>query len=262
MEINVQKFQKKTEDEIKNYETLKKVLTDLYKAEVELNKKRNEAFDDIGKIEEKNNELKGKVYDKFSSKMKSLEDIKNDKIGKIKSKLIPTTDSYINEAKKTKQKIGNLKSMKSSEQNQKKEIEKLKKSGADISENENELQNKRSVIKSMGDSLEDEIMIYETNRIENNKLIMLHLINYEMAYHAKAIEDLTNLFKEVKAVNPKTSINDLCKTIGVTQTINEGNENDDNNEEDEENEEEEKPKNQSKKVDNENEDEIADDNDN
>ena len=95
MEIDVQNFQKKTENEIKNYETLKKVLTDLYKAEVELNKKRNEAFDNIGKIEEKNNELKGKVYDKFSSKMKSLEDIKNDKIGKIKSKLIPTTDSYI-----------------------------------------------------------------------------------------------------------------------------------------------------------------------
>ena len=44
MEIDVQKFQKKTEDEINNYKTLQKVLNDLYKAEVELNKKRNEAF--------------------------------------------------------------------------------------------------------------------------------------------------------------------------------------------------------------------------
>ena len=52
--------------------------------------------------------------------MTDLEAIKNDKIGKIKSKLIPTTDSYINEAQKTKQKIGNFKNMKSSEQNQKK----------------------------------------------------------------------------------------------------------------------------------------------
>jgi hypothetical protein len=246
MEIDVQKFQKKTEDEINNYKTLQKVLTDLYNAEVELNKKRNEAFDNIGKIEEKNNELKGKVYDKFSSKMKSLEDIKNDKIGKIKSKLIPTTDSYINEAKKTKQKIGNFKSMKSSEQNQKKEIEKLKKSGADISENENELQNKRSVIKSMGDSLEDEIMIYETNRIENNKLIMLHLINYEMAYHAQAIETLTQLFKDVKSSKPKASINPLLQSMGVSQQVVDSDDNQEENEEEDE-EEDNKQKSQSKK---------------
>ena len=193
MEIDVQKFQKKTEDEINNYKTLQKVLTDLYNAEVELNKKRNKAFDEISKIKENNNELKDRIYVNFSKKMTDLEAIKNDKIGKIKSKLIPTTDSYINEAQKTKQKIGNFKNMKSSEQNQKKEIEKLKKSGADVSESENELQNKRSVIKNLGDSLEDQIMNYEANRIENNKLIMLHLINYEMAYHAKAIEDLTKL---------------------------------------------------------------------
>ena len=130
MEIDVQKFQKKTEDEINNYKTLQKVLTDLYNAEVELNKKRNKAFDEISKIKENNNELKDRIYVNCSKKLTDLEAIKNDKIGKIKSKLIPTTDSYINEAQKTKQKIGNFKNMKSSEQNQKKEIEKLKKSGA------------------------------------------------------------------------------------------------------------------------------------
>ena len=81
-----------------------------------------------------------------------------------------------------------------------------------------------------------------------------------MAYHAKAIEDLTNLFKEVKSANPKTSINNLCKSIGVEQTINEGNQDEENNEEEESEDEEKKKEN--KKDDNDNEDEIGDDNDN
>ena len=65
MEIDIQKFQKKTEDEINNYKTLQKVLTDLYNAEVELNKKRNKAFDEISKIKENNNELKDRIYVNF-----------------------------------------------------------------------------------------------------------------------------------------------------------------------------------------------------
>ena len=246
MEIDVSKFQAKTEVEIKNYNAIKSVLNKLYEAEIDLKKKRSEAFTEIKNLKEQNKVLKESVYDKFSASMEALEGIKSEKISNIKSKLIPTTDEYINEAKRTKQKIGNYKSMKSSELSQEKKIEELKKSGADISASQSALENNKSSRKSLGKSLEDEIMQYEFERISNNKLIMLHLINYEMAYHAKAIETLTQLFKDVKSSKPKSSINPLLQSIGVSQKVADS---DDNREEDEDEDEDEdnKQKSQSKK---------------
>ena len=130
MEIDVPKFQAKTEVEIKNYGAIKTVLSKLYDAEIELKKKRSEAFLEIKNLKEENSTLRDNVYKKFSESMEALESIKADKISKIKSKLIPTTDEYINEAKRTKQKIGNYKSMKSNELSQERKIEELKKSGS------------------------------------------------------------------------------------------------------------------------------------
>jgi hypothetical protein len=256
MNIDVPKFQKKTEDEIKNYNTIKSVLTKLYDAEIDLMKKRKDSFSEIKNINEENTELKD-VYNNFTKEMEGLENTKNDKISKIKTKLIPNTDAYINEAKRTKQSIGNYKSMKSNEISQEKKIEELKKSGADITESKNELKNSQLKTKSLGQSLEDQIMKYEYDRIDNNKLIMLHLINYEMAYHAKAIETLTKLFKDVKSSNPKHGINPLLQSIGISQKVED---NDEEQEEDEDDNEDDKLKNKSKKEDD-NEEEIEKDND-
>ena len=161
MEIDVPKFQAKTEVEIKNYGAIKTVLSKLYDTEIELKKKRSEAFLEIKNLKEENSTLRDNVYKKFSESMEALESIKADKISKIKSKLIPTTDEYINEAKRTKQKIGNYKSMKSNELSQERKIEELKKSGADISLSRSALENNKSSRKSLGKSLEDEIMQYE-----------------------------------------------------------------------------------------------------
>ena len=158
MEIDVPKFQAKTEVEIKNYGAIKTVLSKLYDAEIELKKKRSEAFLEIKNLKEENSTLRDNVYKKFSESMEALESIKADKISKIKSKLIPTTDEYINEAKRTKQKIGNYKSMKSNELSQERKIEELKKSGADISLSRSALENNKSSRKSLGKSIEDEIM--------------------------------------------------------------------------------------------------------
>jgi hypothetical protein len=256
MNIDVPKFQKKTEDEIKNYNTIKSVLTKLYDAEIDLMKKRKDSFSEIKNINEENTELKD-VYNNFTKEMEGLENTKNDKISKIKTKLIPNTDAYINEAKRTKQSIGNYKSMKSNEISQEKKIEELKKSGADITESKNELKNSQLKTKSLGQSLEDQIMKYEYDRIDNNKLIMLHLINYEMAYHAKANETLTKLFKDVKSSNPKHGINPLLQSIGISQKVED---NDEEQEEDEDDNEDDKLKNKSKKEDD-NEEEIEKDND-
>ena len=228
MSINVPKFQTKTETEIKNYEMIKSVLTKLYETEVDLNKKRKGIFDDIAKINEENANLK-QIYENFTKTMKTLEENKDNQIMNIKTKLIPNTDYYISEAKKTKQ---------SKTEKQAEEIDNMRKSGINVKGSQisqNMLQNK-STMNDLGETIEGRMMKYEYERITNNKLIMLHLINYEMAYHAEAIKMLTNLFKDVKTINPKKSINESLRSLNMSKKIDEKEEEDDDDNDNEENE--------------------------
>lgn len=245
MDINVPKFQSKTETEINNYNTMNSVLSKLYSAESDLYKKRKEVFEDIGKIDENNLDLKN-IYTNFSEELKKLENEKDEQITKIKTKLIPTTEAYISEAKKTKQEIGNYRNLKSKTKGQEEEMKKMEDKGQDIKNSQISLshsQNKKTM-KTMENTLENHIMKYEKDRISNNKLIMLHLINYEMAYHAKAIENLTNLFKKVKEINPKKSLKQSLLSVNVSQkTLNDIQESEDDSGKEEEDEEEEDEEN-------------------
>ena len=239
MSINTPKFQTKTETEIKNYEMIKSVLTKLYETEVDLNKKRKGIFDDIAKINEENANLK-QIYENFTKTMKTLEEKKDNQIMNIKTKLIPNTDYYISEAKKTKQDIGNYKNIKSKTEKQAEEIDNMRKSGINVKGSQisqNMLQNK-STMNDLGETIEGRMMKYEYERITNNKLIMLHLINYEMAYHAEAIKMLTNLFKDVKTINPKKSINESLRSLNMSKKIEEKDEEDDDDNEEKEGDEE------------------------
>jgi hypothetical protein len=273
MSINVPKFQTKTETEIKNYEMIKSVLTKLYETEMDLNKKRKGIFDDIAKINEENANLK-QIYENFTKTMKTLEENKDNQIMNIKTKLIPNTDYYISEAKKTKQDIGNYKNIKSKTEKQAEEIDNMRKSGINVKGSQisqNMLQNK-STMNDLGETIEGRMMKYEYERITNNKLIMLHLINYEMAYHADAIKMLTNLFKDVKTINPKKSINESLRSLNMSKKISEKDEEDDDDNEEKEGDEEsdeddnkdksiKKSKNKSKKENEDDSKEIDDDND-
>ena len=273
MSINVPKFQTKTETEIKNYEMIKSVLTKLYETEMDLNKKRKGIFDDIAKINEENSNLK-QIYENFTKTMKTLEENKDNQIMNIKTKLIPNTDYYISEAKKTKQDIGNYKNIKSKTEKQAEEIDNMRKSGINVKGSQisqNMLQNK-STMNDLGETIEGRMMKYEYERITNNKLIMLHLINYEMAYHAEAIKMLTNLFKDVKTINPKKSINESLRSLNMSKKISEKDEEDDDDNEEKEGDEEsdeddnkdksiKKSKNKSKKENEDDSKEIDDDND-
>jgi len=273
MSINVPKFQTKTETEIKNYEMIKSVLTKLYETEMDLNKKKKGIFDDIAKINEENANLK-QIYENFTKTMKTLEENKDNQIMNIKTKLIPNTDYYISEAKKTKQDIGNYKNIKSKTEKQAEEIDNMRKSGINVKGSQisqNMLQNK-STMNDLGETIEGRMMKYEYERIINNKLIMLHLINYEMAYHADAIKMLTNLFKDVKTINPKKSINESLRSLNMSKKIDEKEEEDDDDNEEKEGDEEsdeddnkdksiKKSKNKSKKENEDDSKEIDDDND-
>ena len=178
------------------------------------------------------------IYENFTKTMKTLEEKKDNQIMNIKTKLIPNTDYYISEAKKTKQDIGNYKNIKSKTEKQAEEIDNMRKSGINVKGSQisqNMLQNK-STMNDLGETIEGRMMKYEYERITNNKLIMLHLINYEMAYHAEAIKMLTNLFKDVKTINPKKSINESLRSLNMSKKIDEKEEEDDDDNDNEENE--------------------------
>ena len=282
-EIPIQKFQQKTETEIKNYNVIKSVLSKLYDTENELIKKRKGAFEDIKDINEENPVLK-KIYKNFSEEMLKLETEKEHQVMKIKTKLIPTTEARITEAKRTKQNIGNYKNIESKTKAQEEEVEKMKKKGQDVKGSQISLnisQNK-SYMAEEGKGLKDQIMNYEADRININKKIMLYLINFEMAYHAKYIEELTKLFNEIKEKDLKKSIKDSVMSVGVSQNVadeiddeeqSENNDDDDDNNDDEDDQEKlkksklskskksatKKSKNKSQKDDDDDENEIDDD---
>ena len=95
--------------------------------------------------------------------------------------------------------------------------------------------------------LRDQIMNYEADRININKKIMLYLINFEMAYHAKYIELLTKLFNDIKEKDLKKSIKESVMSVGVSQNVadeiddeeqSENNDDDDDNNDDEDDQEE------------------------
>ena len=243
MDIPVPKFQAKTETEIKNYNVIKTVLSKLYEAEHDLFKKRSDAFEEINNITEDIEGLKN-IYTNFSNEMKKLEKSKNDQVLKIKTKLIPTTEDYISQAKKTKQEIGNYKNIKSKTQDQEEEMQKLKSKGQDVKNSQiswNISQNKSTML-DLGKNIEDRIMKYEFDRISNNKLIMLHLINYEMAYHANSIEKLTDLFKLIKATNLKQSLKKSNISLGISQKGDEEEEESENSGDDNDGDEEDEGK--------------------
>ena len=52
-------------------------------------------------------------------------------------------------------------------------------------------------IREAGQSMEKDIMQYDSDRIQNNKFIILHFIHCKMNYHAKSIEKLGQLYKEI-----------------------------------------------------------------
>ena len=279
-EIPIQKFQQKTETEIKNYNVIKSVLSKLYDTENELIKKRKGAFEDIKDINEENPVLK-KIYKNFSEEMLKLETEKEHQVMKIKTKLIPTTEARITEAKRTKQNIGNYKNIESKTKAQEEEVEKMKKKGQDVKGSQISLnisQNK-SYMAEEGKGLKDKIMNYEDNRNNINKKIMLYLINYEMAYNAKYNEELTKLFNDIKEKDLKKSIKDSVMSVGVSQNVadeiddEEQSENNDDDDDDEDDQEElkksklskskksatKKSKNKSQKDDDDDENEIDDD---
>ena len=215
MAIDEAKFMRKPEIELKNYEILKSVFTKIYETENDLLNKRKNVFDDITKIPENDNQTLTDIYSKFTSEMKALEEFRNLQMIKIKSKLIPATTYYSSKVKTYKKQIGNYKDKKKENQKQQFEMDKARASRNTLKQSQlnDDIKKSRNEIYNIGQNIQKDIMKFEADRVIDNKYIILHFIHCELAYHARSLEKLSQLYKEIKSLEPKMHLKEFADKL-------------------------------------------------
>ena len=214
MSINEAQFSQKTELEIKNYELLKSVFNKIYDIDNDLENKRKSTFDSIAQIQEENTTL-SEIYGNFTSEMKGLEDFRNNQMMKIKSKLVPATIYYSSKAKTYKQQIGKYKDKIKENEKQRQEMDKAKMSRNELKQTQlsNDIKKSRREIENVGETLQSNVMRFEADRVIDNKYIILHYIHCELAYHAKSLEKLSELYKTIKYLEPKKYLREFADKL-------------------------------------------------
>jgi len=202
-----EKYFRKTDKEIKSYELLKSVFNKIYSIEADLRNNRKNTFDDIAKIKDDNNPLND-IYTEFTNKLKNLEDERNEQILKIRSKIIPFLDSITRNTRDEKNKINHFKNTVTDTQKKEYELEKAKKSGDALKESElnNDIARNKDEIIKKGETMPVNLIKFEKKRIIDNKAVFLYYVHKEIAYHTKAVEILTELYKKIKFIEPKQDL--------------------------------------------------------
>ena len=206
--LEEEKFKRKAEQEIKNYELIKTVFTKIYDIEKELLNKRKSSFQDIANIDENDNEILKNIYKDFTEQMDGLEKYRENLMKKIQEKLVPACKYYISNSKQAKKDIGKYKDKKKQNEKQEFELEKAKASRNVIKESQlnDEIKKSKLEIGNELNNIQKNMIVYERDRVEDSKYIILHFIHCEMTYHAKSVEKLSKLYKDINALNPKVCL--------------------------------------------------------
>lgn len=67
--------------------------------------------------------------------------------------------------------------------------------------------------------MESDIVQFESDRVEDNKMLLLHHIHSELAFHATAVERLSKLFQEITVYDPKENLPVILFKQGICQQI-------------------------------------------
>lgn len=198
----------KLELEIKNYDTLKAIFTKIYETEIDLSNKRESAFDSIFKIKEPENEILRKIYVEFNEKMKALEKERQSLLRRIKSEFIPYIINNSSKAKADKKRIAHYQGKERENYKKQYEMEKAQATGNALKESElnQDIARNKKEINEFGKDIKKDLIIFEKNRIKDNKFMILLFIHNELAYHTKAVEKLSELYKTVKKLEPKENL--------------------------------------------------------
>jgi hypothetical protein len=137
--------------------------------------------------------------------MMDLEKLRKNQIDKINNMIIPATIYYPEKVKTFKTnllKLSEIKKVKDKQVNEitraktKNDQEKISKLSADFNKQDAEE-------KIESNKMESGIMDFESERVLDNKFLLLHYIHSELAFHATAMEKLTKLFGEISCHEPR-----------------------------------------------------------
>ncbi len=201
-------FFRKFDLEIKNYDTLKAIFTEIYETEKDLSNKRESAFDIISEIKEPENEILMDIYDKFTKEMKDIEKERINLLIRIKSEFIPHIIKNSSQAKADKKRIAHYQNKERENYKKQYEMEKAQATGNALKESElnQDIARNKKEINEFGKDIKKDLIIFENNRIKGNKKMFLLFIHNELAYHTKAVEKLSELYKLVKKLEPKENL--------------------------------------------------------
>ena len=188
------KIQSKIDNDIKQYKTLSSSFESMFKAEQDLSKERNKVYKTITEIQENDNPKLQDIYKTYASKMSTFENHRKVYLDNIQNCYVPITKCYPDKLKTIKTSTSELSS-------KLQQIEKDKK-------NPNKQPDVNMVQESqmLQNRLYDNFCRLEKEKCEDNKHLLLSFINSEMEFHARALESLTNLFREINLIDPNEGL--------------------------------------------------------
>ena len=196
-DLNEREINKKINNEIKKYEILKKAFLKLYESESKTSKARIENFNKLNSIIEDDNKPLEDIYSSFIGEMKNLEKDRDNHLKKIMDLILPVIEYYPQKIKNTKKDLENF--SKAKKNTAKLESEVKKSNANDI---QAELKKSRNEERNKGETLENGIMNFESERCEDNKCLFLQFIHSELKYHAAALQKMSDLFYNINEKEP------------------------------------------------------------
>lgn len=192
--------------EYEKYEKLKKAFSTISSAEGKASHNRKEYFGNMDKINEMDNDNLKKIYENFTKGMKDLEDDREVHLKKLKELIIPVTEFYPEEIKKSKQALEDYAS-------QKKNTDDLTKS---TRSNQEDINRSRNAENQKINQYRKTYNTFKENMRNDNKCLFLQFIHSELKYHCAALERMSNLFFEINKINPNNKIKKLAESLNVT----------------------------------------------
>jgi hypothetical protein len=137
--------------------------------------------------------------------MSDLEKLRKTQLDKINNMIIPATAYYPEKVKTFKTSLNKISDIKKNTEKQGQALSRAKtkndqelvgKISADIKKHEDDE-------KTEGNKIENGLTDFESERVVDNKYLLLHYIHSELAFHATCLEKLTKLYGEIACHDPK-----------------------------------------------------------
>ena len=220
-EVDEKLINNKIKSEVKKYETLKKSFLKLYESEKKASKSRLESFDKINTIQEFDNPELKEIYTLFETEMKSLENFREAHLQKIMNLILPVTDYYPEKLKKSKKSLEDFVKVRKNKMNLEKSRNNVKNEDVSkVQEINSELVKSRNEERNRGEIIENDLVRFESERVDDNKCLFLHFIHSELKYHAACLEKLSKLFHDINEKEPLEEIEKFVNKLNIEIDLN------------------------------------------